>query len=201
MRVQTLVVTSLLSVSLLTGAVAMSDPVRKAMTAAETAYQAGDWETAADQWERAATLSRQKAAEQSQHMLPDPLDGWKLADADSGAYSVAGFGGSSAERQYRKDKASVSIQVLSDSSLIQGIAMLFNTPDMAARSGMHFANIKGRKAMIQQDEAYRISFIVGGGQRMITITASGAEQDNASHAKAYAEKIRFEAFDESLNES
>lgn len=173
----------------------MSDPVRKATTAAETAYQGGDWETAADQWERAAALTREKAAEHSQHLLPEPLEGWKLADIDSGAYSVAGFGGSSAEREYRKGDASVSIQVLSDSSLIQGMAMLFNTPDMASRSGMHFANIQGRKAMIQKDEAYRISFIVGGGQRMITVTASGDEQNNAAHAKAYAETIRFEAFE------
>lgn len=195
MRYQALVITGLLSVSLLTGAVGMSDPVRNAMAAAEKAYKAGDWESAADHWERAAALSREKAAEHSQHLLPEPLEGWKLADIDSGAYSVAGFGGSSAEREYRKGDASVSIQVLSDSGLIQGMAMLFNTPDMAERSGMHFANIQGRKAMIQTDEAYRISFIVGGGQRMISVTASGDEKDNAANAKAYAEKIRFEAFE------
>ena len=85
MRYQALVITGLLSVSLLTGAVGMSDPVRNAMAAAEKAYKAGDWESAADHWERAAALSREKAAEHSQHLLPEPLEGWKLADIDSGA--------------------------------------------------------------------------------------------------------------------
>jgi hypothetical protein len=50
-------------------------------------------------------------------------------------------GGVSAERRYKKGAASVTVQIIADSPMLQGIMMMFSNPMLAGADGVKIEKI------------------------------------------------------------
>lgn len=160
---------------------ARADDVEDSVKEAMQAYQAGDYQGAASSLEYAAQLVRQKRGNVLQSTLPGPLTGWTAEDAKTEAAAASLFGGmTSAERVYRKDDASVTVRVVTDSPMLQGLMGFLTNPAMAAASGMKMQRIADQKAMIKYDPATKAGEItmVVANRFMITVEGTGAEQQD-----------------------
>jgi hypothetical protein len=172
---------------------ARADEVEDSVKEAMQAYQAGDYQGAASSLEYAAQLVRQKRGNVLQSVLPAPLAGWTAEDAKTEAATASLFGGmTSAERVYQKGDATVTVRVLTDSPMLQGMMGFFANPAMAAAAGMKMQRIADQKAMIKYDAATKdgeVTMVVAN-RFMVTIEGSGAEQQDLV---AYAGAIDFKA--------
>lgn len=130
-----------------------ADDVTDSIEEALKYYNEGEYSDAADSLNYAAQLIQQKKAEGLESFLPEPLEGWKSKDASSEATAAAMFGGAvSAKRIYTKDKSEITISVLTDSPMLQGMMMMFSNPMFASSDGGKLKKIKRQKAIIKYDE-------------------------------------------------
>jgi len=135
---------------------AAADEVEDAAKEAMELYKKGDLAGAAGQLDYAAQLIRQQKGESLSKMLPDPLPGWTAEDASSQATGAAMFGGGvTAERTYSKGDSSMTLAVVTDSPLLQGMMAMFTNPSMMASSGAKLEKIAGQRASVQYDAANR----------------------------------------------
>lgn len=175
---------------------ALADDVEDAANMAAKLYKQGDYAKAAAQWDYAATQARKKQAAKSADFLPKPLKGWTLNDQESEGMAGAMFGGgASVTRNYSKGEAEVNITMVTDNPMIQGVAMMFANPSIAAMSGIKQKIIKGQTALLQSEgEDKQLMFLLRNGRTLITIDARGSKDDSAT-ATAYAEAIDFAAIE------
>jgi hypothetical protein len=167
---------------------ARADEVEDSIQEATKAYQAGDYQGATSSLEYAAQLVRQKRGGALQTALPQPLGGWTAEDAKAEAVSAMMFGGmTSAERVYRKGDASITVRILTDSPMLQGMMGFFTNPAMAAAAGIKMQRIGDQKAMVKYDPATKggeVTIVVAN-RFMVTVEGDGAEQqDLLSYAGA-----------------
>lgn len=190
-RTTSLALACSLATALTMASVARADDVEDSIQEATKAYQAGDYQGAASSLEYAAQLVRQKRGGALQAALPQPLGGWTAEDAKAEAVSAMMFGGmTSAERVYRKGDASVTVRILTDSPMLQGMMGFFTNPAMAASAGIKMQRIAGEKAMVKYDPATKdgeITIVVAN-RFMVTVEGDGAEQQDLV---AYAGAIDF----------
>jgi len=160
---------------------ARADDVEDSVKEAMQAYQAGDYQGAAGSLEYAAQLVRQKRGTALQAALPAPLAGWSAEEAKAETAAASLFGGmTSAERVYTKGDASVTVRVITDSPMLQGLMGFFSNPAMAAGSGMKMQRIADQKAMVKYDPATKdgeVTVIVAN-RFMVTVEGNGAEQQD-----------------------
>jgi hypothetical protein len=156
-----------------------ADDIEDSIQEGLKAYQAGDFQGAAGSLEYAAQLIRQKRGTALQAVLPQPLPGWQAEEATSQAAGAAMFGGlTSVERVYRKGAASVTVRIITDSPMMQGMMMFFANPAAAAASGMKLQRIGDQKAMVKFDAAARegeVTLAVAN-RFLVTVEGKGAEQ-------------------------
>jgi hypothetical protein len=135
---------------------AQADDVIDSINEALEAYNAGKFGDAVGSLNYAAQLIGQKKGGQLVDLLPEPLDGWTAEEAESQAMGAAMFGGGvSAGRRYVKENASVEVQIVTDSPLMQGMMVMFTNPAFAASDGGKLEKIKGQKAIVKYSEADR----------------------------------------------
>ena len=172
---------------------AESDPVIETVKEAMDYYKEGDYAGAAASLDYASQMIRQKRGEGLSALLPEPLKGWSAEDASSQASGAAMFGGgTSAEREYMRDSASVTVRIMTDSPMLQGVAMMINNPMFAGADGGKLERINKQKALVKYDEGDRsgsINLMVAG---TILITLEGDEVD-LDDLRAYAEAIDYGA--------
>lgn len=170
-----------------------TDPVLETVEEAMAYYADGDYAGAAGSLDYAAQLIRQKRGEGMTALLPDPLDGWAAADATSQAAGAALFGGgTSAERAYTRGDASVSIKIMTDSPMLQGVAMMLNNPMFASADGGKLERINKQKALVKYDAEDRsgsISLMVAG-TVLVTLEGDDVELEDLM---AYAEAVDYTA--------
>jgi hypothetical protein len=116
---------------------ARADDIANAITEAQRAYQANQFQAAQTALQEALQLLSQRAAAGLAAALPDALPGWTAEEATSNATGVAGlFGGSSASRTYRNAQGqSVEIQVMSDNPMIAQLGPILANPMLAGAMG------------------------------------------------------------------
>jgi hypothetical protein len=168
--------------------VARADDVEDSIQEATKAYRACDYQGAAGSLEYAAQLVRQKRGGALQAALPQPLNGWTAEDAKAEAMSAMMFGGmTTAERVYRKGDARVTVRILTDSPMLQGMMGFLTNPAMAAAAGIKMQRIGDQKAMVKYDASSKdgeLTMVVAN-RFMITVEGDGAEQqDLVSYAGA-----------------
>ena len=96
----------------------------------------------------------------------------------------------SAERAYHKDDATVTVRVVTDSPMLQGLMGFMSNPAMAAAAGMKMQRIAGQNAMIEHDATTKhgqVTMAIAN-RFMVTVEGDGAEQDDLV---AYAGAIDF----------
>lgn len=176
---------------LASGAVLRADDVTDQIDEAMKAYKENDFATAAQGLEAAAQLIRQKRAEGFKAYLPGAPAGWTAEDAASSAAGAGFFGGGvTAERNYTKGDASVSVKLVTDSPMLQGMLMLVNNPMFASSDGGKLERIKGQKAIVKHDATGKSGSIniVVAGSLLVTIEGSNV---TAADLKLFAEAIDY----------
>jgi len=170
---------------------AYGDEVTDAINEALQSYQNGKYSDAMTSLNYASQLIGQKKGGDLQSFLPQPLNGWTAEDATSQAVGAAMLGGSvSAERHYKKESSTVSIQIVSDSPMLQGMMMMFTNPMLAGADGGKLEKIAGEKAIVKYDAQQKngtINLVVAN-RFLITVEGNESSLDDL---KAYAGKIDY----------
>lgn len=167
---------------------AYADDVTDSINEALKYYNEGKYSDAVGSLNYAAQLIGQKKGGQLEAFLPKPLDGWTAEDPGSQAAGAAMFGGGvTAERRYSKDSASVHVQIVTDSPLLQGMMMMFTNPMFAGSDGGKLEKIKGQKAIVKYiaaDKEGKIDIMVAN-RFLVTIEGNDVmKEDLEGYAKA-----------------
>jgi hypothetical protein len=167
-----------------------ADDVTESISEALEYYNNGDYSDAVSNLNYAAQLIQQKKGGSLESLLPQPLKGWMAAEASSQAAAAGVFGGVTAEREYTRGDATVSVTIISDSPMIQGMAMLFSNPVFAVSDGGKLEKIAGQKAIVKYDSAGKsgeIQIMVGN-RFLLMIEGDGVDK---ADLKQYAEGIDY----------
>ena len=119
--------------------------------------------------------------------LPEPLSGWATQKTSSQAMGAAMFGGITAERQYSKDSSSITVQIITDSPVMQSMMMMFSNPMFATSDGGKLEKIGRQKAIVKYDPKRKVGEIniVVANQFLVSIEGQGvSEEDLKAYAKA-----------------
>lgn len=170
-------------------AVARADDVKDAIAEALHAYEAGEYTTAAGQLDYAAQLVRQLKGGRLEAFLPQPVAGWTGAKTEMNATSMFG-GGTSVERAYTKLDSRITVQIIGDAPMLQGLMMMFGNPAML-QGNAKLQTIKGQRAIVQMEpngSDGELSMVVG--QRfLVKITGNRVSRDDLI---AFANAIDYE---------
>jgi hypothetical protein len=138
-------------------AAAQADEVTDQIHEALGAYDKKDLTTAVAALDAAAGLIRQKKTEIWKAALPGPLPGWSADDAEDTAFAPALLGGgTTVSRRYHKDGDIVTVSLIADSPVVQGIAA-FLASDVGQLVGdSRVVVLDGRRLLYSKgDNAYR----------------------------------------------
>jgi hypothetical protein len=171
-----------------------SDDVLTTINEALKQYTLGEFAGAISNLDYATQLIRQKRSERMKALLPEPLSGWQAKPPTAQALGTAVFGGGvTVSRDYYTDKgASLSIEMVSDSPVLQSIMTMLNNPMFAGAAGGIIKTIKRQRAMIKYDEKDRkgeIDIVVAS-RFMVTVKGHGIERETLLK---FAESIDFDA--------
>jgi len=180
---------SLFFVCVVLSGVSHADDVIDSINEGLQYYKAGKYKDAVESLNYASQIIQQKKGKGLESFLPEPLQGWTAEAASSQAVPVYG-GGITVERQYTKGSSTISISIITDSPMMQGVMMMFSNPMIASASGGQLAKIKRQKAIINFDAANRQGTIqiVVANRYLITVDGDGVSKEDL---KAYAESIDF----------
>ena len=150
-----LVAAAAVGVSVLFAPTARADDVKDQINEALSAYDKKDLATATAALEAALGLLRQARAEVWKTVLPEAPQGWTAGEVELASMGVAMMGGgTTAKRDYTKGDETVEISLLSDSPMIQGMAMMFS--GAMAGPDNKLVVIDGRRMMYSKsDNAYQ----------------------------------------------
>lgn len=139
-----------ISALLITPGAVFADEITDSIEEASEYYKEGDYVEAANSLDYASQLIRQKRSGKLEAFLPEPLSGWSAEDVKSKAAGPGYLGGMiSAKRKYKKDKSSVTIEIITDSPALQSMVMIFSNPAYASADGGKLTKIKRQKAIIK----------------------------------------------------
>jgi hypothetical protein len=151
-------------------------------------YKNGEFAEATSSLNYAVQLIQQKKGESLSNLLPEPLEGWEAEEAQSQAAGAAMFGGGvTAERNYSKADGRLSIQIVTDSPMLQGVMMMFSNPMFATADGSKMVRVGRQKAIVKYsaaEEAGDLKMVVGN-RFLVTVEGSGISHDElVAYAKA-----------------
>ncbi len=165
-----------------------ADEITDSIDEALQNYKNGDYSDAVANLNYASQLIQQKKGEDLKGLLPAPLKGWTAEDASSQAMGAAMLGGGvTAERQYYKKDSSITIQIVTDSPVLQGVMMMMSNPMFAASDGGKVQRINQQKAIVKYEAGGRSGSIqiVVANRFLVTIEGSDvAKEDLEAYAKA-----------------
>lgn len=128
------------------------DNVLSTIREATRQYEAGDYTDAASNLDYAAQLVRQQKSERMKALLPEPLNGWEGKEANAQALGSAILGGGvTVSRDYKRGASSISVEIVSDSPVLQSVLMMINNPMFAGAGGGKLETLKGQRAILKFD--------------------------------------------------
>lgn len=168
-----------------------ADEVTDSVADAMASYKEKEYSKAAEDLGYALSLIRQKQAENLQTYLPAPLGGWSAEPSES-ASAGAGImgGGITASRKYTKSNAQITVEIVTDSPMLQSVAMFLSNPMYATSSGGKMIRVHREKALLKFDakrESGEIQLLI---DNRILVTVKGNRIAEAD-LTAYAEKIDY----------
>lgn len=157
-----------------------ADEVSDNLKTAAAAYEAGNYSEALQAVDYAGQLIRQKKSEAVAALLPAGPSGWQAEEAQTEAAAAALMGGMvTAKRTYTKGDSSVTIQIQSDSPLLQTYGMMFSNPALLAGSGAKLETIKGQRVAVTyraSDKAGDIKAVVDN-RYVVTVEGNGVTKE------------------------
>jgi hypothetical protein len=157
---------------------------------AQAAYGTGEYGRSRRALEKAIEAVAAKHADAIRGTLPQPFEGWTMADGNDQPVSLTAIGGGlSIDRTYmNSDGTEVRIDILADSDLVAQMAAMYADDNMLQMMGMTIATLGGEKAFIDPNNG-DVTFLL---DQRTNIKVSGSA--SAENRKAYAENINFAAF-------
>ncbi len=150
-------------------------------------YKDGEYKGAVDSLNYAAQLIQQKRGAELESYLPAPLSGWRTQETSSQTMGAAMFGGITAERQYSKGSSSITVEIITDSPVMQSMMMMFSNPMFATSDGGKLEKIGRQKAIVKFDPKRQegdIKIVVAH-QFLVSIEGQNvSEEDLKSYAQA-----------------
>jgi hypothetical protein len=172
-------------------AAAFADDVTDYMDEALKFYKEGKFTEAVDSLNFAEQLIQQKKSAGLEAFLPEALSGWTAeAPTSSAAGNAMMGGGISAERSYAKGDASIKVNIVADSPLLQGVMMMMSNPMFATSDGGKVERIGGQKAVVKYvaaDKNGDVKIVVA---NRFLVTVEGSEVTEAD-LKEYAKAIDY----------
>jgi len=164
----------------------VADDILDTMQEAIASYKKGDYIQTKDDLEYVMELLKQKKGESIKTLLPDALSGWKAEEAQSETAGSGMFGGGSTiSRLYKKDKSKVTIEIVTDSPLLQGLGAVLGNPMFA--NGGKLRRIKHEKAIIKYNAKRKSGNVTIMLDKRFLISVKGtkvSEEDLINYAKA-----------------
>jgi hypothetical protein len=167
------------------------DNVLSTIREATRQYEAGDYTGAASNLDYAAQLVRQQKSERMKALLPEPLDGWEGREANAQALGAAILGGGvTVSRDYRRGSSNISVEIVSDSPVLQSVLMMVNNPMFAGAGGGKLETLKGQRAILKFDGDKKKGemYVVVDSRFVVTIKGHHITQDDLL---AYGEAIDY----------
>jgi hypothetical protein len=171
---------------------AYGDDITTSINEALEYYKNGEYTEAVSNLNYAAQLIQQKKSGKLESFLPKPLKGWTAEDTTSQAAGAGIFGGVSAERRYRKAENSVTVSLVTDSPMIQGMMVMFTNPAFAVSDGGKLEKIAGQRAIVKYKPSEKrgdIKIMVAN-RFLVSIEGSGVFKTDL---KQYAAAIDYNA--------
>ncbi len=172
-------------------AVHADDNVLSTIREATRQYEAGDYTAAASNLDYAAQLVRQQKSERMKALLPEPLSGWEGKEANAQALGAAILGGGvTVSRDYKRGTSSLSVEIVSDSPVLQSVLMMVNNPVFAGAGGGKLETLKGQRAILKFDSGKKSGdlYVVVDGRFVITIKGRQVAREDLI---AYGEAINY----------
>ncbi len=174
-------ITLFVGVSIFTSGAVWADEITDSVDEAIEYYKEGDFVEAANSLDYASQLIRQKRSGNLEAFLPEPLAGWSAEDVKSKAVGAGYLGGMiSANKKYRKDQSSITIEIITDSPALQSMVMMFSNPAYASADGGKLTKIKRQKAIIKYTPSRKdgeINIVVAK-QYLVTIKGRKVEESD-----------------------
>lgn len=151
---------------------AAEDTILSAIKEATKQYQSGDYSGASSNLDYASQLIRQKKSERMKSLLPAPLSGWEAKEASAQALGAAVLGGGvTVSRDYTRGQSFISVEIVSDSPVLQSVLMMINNPLFAGAGGGKLETIKGNRSILKFDSGKKSGelYIVVASRFVITI--------------------------------
>lgn len=169
---------------------ALADDVKNSIEEAMEYYQEGAYKDAVESLNYASQLIQQMKGKQLEAFLPT-VDGWSVSKAESKSIGASMLGGGiTVEGYYRKDTSSVSVQMITDSPMMQTMIMMISNPMIATADGGQLQRIGREKAIVKYDEEAQSGEIrmVVADAYLITIEGKQVDEDTLI---GFAEAIDF----------
>ena len=168
----------------------LADDVTDSINEALKQYDSGEFAGAVQSLDYASQLIRQKKGGQLEAFLPTPISGWEAEEATSQAMGSAMFGGGvTAERSYSKGDSHISVKIITDSPMMQGM-MMFSNPMLATSDGGKLEKINGEQAIVKysnEDKAGTVTVVIAG-RFLITVEGNNIDRKDLT---AFAQTIEF----------
>ena len=166
---------------------ASADDVLDAAQEGIDLYKAGKYSEAAGSFEYAGQLTRQKRSGELSDFLPQPLNGWEAGEVESSAVGAMYGGVTSAQRTYTKGNESITVIIMTDSPVVQGIVMMIQNPMMMGGAGK-IVKVGSRKAMLQFDNGNKSGDLqlVVANKHLVQISGNDTTAENLT---AYAAAV------------
>ena len=168
-----------------------ADEVLKTVDEAVNQYKNGDFDGAASNLDYAAQLIRQKKSESLKEVFPEPLPEWQAEPATSQATGTTAFGRSiSVSRVYEKKPSVVTIDIVSDSPVMQSLQMMLNNPVIAGAGGAKLETFSSHKGIVQYNETDKggeVNIVVA---ERFMVTVKGQEVSRED-LLAYAQALKY----------
>jgi len=160
---------------------AAADEISDAIEQGRKAYQAGDLAGAKQALDLASQLIGQKNAETFGKLLPAALPGWKADEIQTAALGAAGFGASTASRNYTNDKGdNIEVQITGDSAMIMQFAAVLANPQIAGAMGK-LVTVGNQRAIQNVDGDLHM---VVNNKFLVVVQGSGSVNDKLAYARA-----------------
>lgn len=170
--------------------VVMADEITDAINEGLQYYKQGKLSEAMGSLNYAAQLIGQKKGGSLEAFLPKPIQGWTAEDPISQAAAQMLGGAVSAERRYQKDSANVTVRIVTDSPLLQGMIMMMNNPMIATSDGGKLEKISDQKAIVKYNTSSKEGSIniVLANRFLITVEGNDVSVEDL---KSYASAIDY----------
>lgn len=165
-----------------------ADEVTDIVSEAMESYKKGEYKKASDDLSYALEMINQKKGKNLTTYLPEPLAGWTADEAQAQTAGAAMFGGGTViDRSYHKGDASITIEMIVDSPMLQGVAMMLSNPALATSDGGELTRINKERAVIKyqgSEQSGELTMIVDN-RIMISVKGNGiAKTDLTAYASA-----------------